>query len=156
MEGIGGLGEGAKGGLHLDLDSKLVFLRLVEADDQPAFLRVQSGLDIPGEELFALHAGDFASAAHEQDQARHFTLHDFALDQRRLANQAGADAELREHLDGIKQFALALCPGLFPGQLHLSVRGQITQESVALALGSGGVFESELGIGGQALEHDRL
>ena len=101
-------------------------------------------LDVPREHLVALHARDFARAAQQQRHAAQLALHDLEIEQRDLAHQAGADADLREHFGGVKQFAFGLGPRLFPRQLHRAIRRQVAGEVAARALGPGRAGELEL------------
>ena len=150
------LRERAQGRLHLHLQRELVLLRLVELDDQPAVRGVGDRLDVPGQHLVALHARDFARAAQQQRHAAQFALHDLEIQQRHLAHQAGADADLRQHLGGVEQFAFGLGPRLFPGQFHRAVRRQEAGEVAAFALGPGRARELELRVRAQPLQDDRL
>ena len=113
-------------------------------------------LDVPRQHLVALHARDFARAPQQQRHAAQLALHDFEVQQRHLAHQAGADADLREHLRGVEQFAFGLGPRLFPRQLHRAVRRQVAGEVAARALGPGRAGELELRVRAQPLQDDRL
>jgi len=97
------------------LERKLVLLRLVELDDQPAVSRVGQRLNVPGEHLGNLHFLDFARAPQQQRHAGQLALHDSKVEQRHLTHQTRADADLREHLGGIEKLAFGLGPRLFPG-----------------------------------------
>ena len=91
--------------LRLHLQREVIFLRLIELHDEPALAGVRARLDFPREHLLALHARDFARAAQQQRHAVEFALHDFAIEQRDLPHQPGADADLREHFRGVEKFA---------------------------------------------------
>ena len=121
------LRERAQRRLHLHLEGELVLLRLVELDDEPAVGGVRDRLDVPREHLVALHPRDFARAAQQQRHAVQLALHDLEIQQRHLAHQARADADLRQHFRGVEQLAFGLGPGLFPGQLHRAVRRQVAE-----------------------------
>ena len=85
-----------------------------------------------------------------------FALHHFAVEQRGLPHQAGADADLREHFGGVKQFSLGFRARLFPGKIHRAIHRQIAEEVAARAFRPGGAGELEFRVRGQPLQHDRL
>ena len=62
LHGIDRLGEGADRCLGLDVEGELILLRLVELDDEVALIGICARLDVPGDDLFALHTSDLARA----------------------------------------------------------------------------------------------
>ena len=153
---IRSLWERAQRRLHLHLERELVLLRLVEPDDETTVGGIRRRLDVPGEDLVALHARDFTRAAHEQREAVQFALHDLAIEQSHLPHESWADADLRQHFGGVEEFALGLGSRLFPRQLDRAIRWQEAGEVVALTIGPSGARKLKLRVGGQALQHDWL
>jgi hypothetical protein len=81
------------------LDGELILLRLVQLDDQQAVGRTGHRLRrIPGQHLIAAHANNFPRAVQPQRDAIQLALHHFEMEQRHFPHQAGAEADLRQHL----------------------------------------------------------
>ena len=156
MQRIDGLRECAERRLRVDVDGELIFLQLIELHDQPAFTGVCARLDFPREHLLAGHARDFARAAQEQRYAVEFALHDFAIEQRELAHEAGADADLREHFRCVEKFSFGLRRGGFPREFYGAVRRQEACEVCARTLRAGGAGELKLRVSWQPVQDDRL
>ena len=122
--------------MHLHLQRELIFLGLIELNDQPPVGRVRRRLDVPRQHLVALHARDFAGAAQEQGHAIQLALHHFEIEQRHLSHEAGADGDLRQHFGRVKQLALRFCGRLLPGKVHRAIRRQKAKKGIILAFRS--------------------
>jgi len=81
---------------YLSIEARRI---LDEAGLSHAAIVASNDLD---EHLIALHARHFARATQQQRDAINLALHHFAIEQRGLPHEAGADADLRQHLHGVK------------------------------------------------------
>ncbi len=124
--------------------------------DKQAVGGIRRRQDVPRQHLVARHARHFAVAVQSQRDLVHLALHHLPVEQRGLAHQSGADADLRFHFGGVKQFSLAFRLRLLPRKIHRTVHRQKAREIGAVAFGPRGVGELKLRVRRQSLQHDGL